>query len=280
MSQGFDARVTPARPDLAAVSLEGKVTAARFVSGRAVRVQTAIADLRRAPSDDAALETQALHGEAFTIYDEKDGWAWGQAALDSYVGYARSDSFAVMEAPTHRVTAMATALFAAPDAKGVARAILPMGAKLAIAQGAGRFARLADGFYAYTDHIVPLGARVPDWVAVAERFLGVPYLWGGKTHRGVDCSGLVQIALEAAGIASPRDTDMMESALGTALALDAALQRGDLVFWKGHMGAMLDETRLLHANATSMQVSIEPIADARARIEKADGLSMRTIKRL
>lgn len=281
MSEAFDARITLARADLAAASLKGKIAAARYVEGRGVRVARAIADLRRAPSDDAPLETQALHGEVFTIYDEKDGWAWGQAGLDSYVGYAPSDCFVPETvAPTHRVTALATALFAAPDGKGELRGVLPMGAKLAIADGSGRFARLAGGIYAYTDHIAPLASSLSDWVGLVERFTGVPYLWGGKTHRGVDCSGVIQLALEAAGIASPRDTDMMETALGTALPLDVPLRRGDLIFWKGHMGAMLDGTRLIHANATSMQVSVESLADARARIEKADGLSMRTIKRL
>ena len=126
----------------------------------------------------------------------------------------------------------------------------------------------------------PIDAHAPDWVSVAEQFVGVPYLWGGKTAAGLDCSGLVQTALEAGGIASPRDTDMMEVALGLSLPLDSPLQRGDLIFWKGHVGVMLDAERLIHANGFAMQVSIEPVSKARDRTLASEGLPIRTIRRL
>jgi cell wall-associated NlpC family hydrolase len=154
-----------------------------------------------------------------------------------------------------------------------------MNAKLNIVESGPRFSRVAGDRFVFSDHIAPLAAHAQDWVAIAETFLAAPYVWGGKTFAGIDCSGLIQTALEAAGIPAPRDTDLMETALGESIALDAPLQRGDLIFWKGHMGAMLDAGRIIHASALAMQVVTEDFPTARARIE-ADGLPVRTIKRL
>ena len=252
----------------------------RYREGRVKQVVHAVAGLRFAPSSEATLETELLFGETFAVYELKGGWVWGQAALDSHVGYARADAFGeIGPAVTHRVTARATALLTAPDVKQPSRAILPMNAKLHVAEEGERFSRLADGSYVFSGHIARLASRAADWLAVAEEFVGVPYLWGGKTFAGIDCSGLIQTALEAAGITAPRDTDLIEVALGKPISLDAELKRGDLIFWKGHMGAMLDGTRLIHANATTMDVAIEPFAPARTRIA-ADGLPVRAIKRL
>lgn len=280
MSATFDPRITPARPDLAAAHLKGRIVAERYSQGRAACVARASAPLRAGPSEDATLETELLFGEGFTIYDQQNGWVWGQATLDSHVGYARGEVFTdAVTRPTHRVIVPATPLLSVPDVKTPARRILPMNAKLDIAESEARFVRLSQGQYVFAGHIAPLWARQPDWVSVAESFLGVPYVWGGKTFAGLDCSGLVQTALEAGGIAAPRDTDLMEAALGVAIPLDSDLRRGDLVFWKGHIGAMLDSLRLIHANAFAMQVAVEPFTVARTRIG-AEGLPVRTIKRL
>ena len=280
MSDSYDRRITAARPDLAAAHLKGIVAAERYREGRIKQVAVASLGLRSGPGLDAPLETELLFGEIFTVYELKNDCVWGQAALDSHVGYAPADAFSdTVTAPTHRVTARATPLLTAPDVKQPSRAILPMNAKLTIAGDGDRFFRLADGGYIASAHIAPLAAHAPDWVVVAETFLGAPYVWGGKTFAGIDCSGLIQTALEAAGIPAPRDTDLMETALGEPVALDAPLQRGHLIFWKGHMGAMLDGARLIHASALAMQVVIEDFLTARARIE-ADGLPVRTIKRL
>ena len=276
----YDRRITAARPDLAAAHLKGIIPAERYREGRVKQVAHATAGLRSEPSADAMLETELLFGEIFTVYELKNGWVWGQAALDSHVGYAPADAFGEAAAPpTHRVTARATPLLIAPDVKQPSRAILPLNAKLHVADEGERFTRVAEGAYVFSAHIAPLASHAPDWLAVTEQFLGVPYVWGGKTFAGIDCSGLIQTALEAAGIAAPRDTDLMENALGRSLALDSPLKRGDLVFWKGHMGAMLDAARLIHASAYAMQVVIEDFSTARARIE-ADGLPVRTLKRL
>jgi cell wall-associated NlpC family hydrolase len=280
----LDKRVTPARLDLAAAHLEGQVSAKRFVEGRAAQVNRGVVGLHAAPTDTSGLRTQLLFGEHFTIYEDKHGWVWGQAALDGYVGYARAESFTPPAPPSHRVTSLSTPLLAAPDVKKGARDMLPMNAKVTVAEdGAverGRFVRLTNGSHVFAGHLAALDARNADWVTVAEQFVGVPYLWGGKTAAGLDCSGLVQTALEAGGIKSLRDTDMMEDSLGTALPQGAELKRGDLIFWKGHVGLMLDGARIIHANGYFMQVSVEPLITVRDRTLANETLPIRTIKRL
>jgi cell wall-associated NlpC family hydrolase len=266
----LDRRLTPARPDLAAAHLRGRVAAARFVEGRAMRVAEAIVDLRREPQPDSGVETQALFGERVTVYETHEGFAWGQIESDGYVGYLPDAALAPEgAAPTHRVVVPLTFIYPAASMKTPRLAELPMGARLRVAAEEGAFARLAEGGFVWLAHLRPSGAHEPDFVAVAERFLNAPYLWGGKSWRGVDCSGLVQIALAAAGVAAPRDTDMQEKALGGPVAIDAALaglRRGDLIFWKGHVGIMRDAATLLHANGHHMQVASEPLAAARKRI--------------
>ena len=276
----FDKRVTPARLDLAAAHLQGKVTAAKFVEGRMAQVSRGALGLHGAPTESAGLRTQLLFGEDFTIYEDKHGWVWGQAAADGYVGFARAEAFGAQPPATHRVIARSTPLLSAPDVKKGARDMLPMNAKVAVAEDDGRFLQLTNGAYVFAGHLAPLDAPAPDWVSVAEQFVGVPYLWGGKTAAGLDCSGLMQTALDAGGIQTPRDTDMMEVALGTAIAQDSERKRGDLIFWKGHVGVMLDATRMIHANGYFMQVSIEPLAKVRDRTLANENLPIRTIKRL
>lgn len=276
----LDPRLTPARTDLAAAHLRGNVEAAAFAEARKAQVSRAIVGLFKYPDEPSGQQTQILFGETFSAYEERDGWVWGQCDLDNYVGYARAGSFSPPEAVTHRVQTLATPLFVAPDVKHGAREVLPMNAKLAVTDAGGRFARLTNGLYVFARHLAPLDAVVSDWVSVAERFVGVPYVWGGKTWTGIDCSGLVQTALEAGGIKSPRDTDMMEAALGAALSLDAKLKRGDLIFWKGHTGIMLDSVRLIHANGFAMQVSVEPLNVVNERTRALESLPICSIRRI
>jgi cell wall-associated NlpC family hydrolase len=280
----FDPRVTPARADLAAKHLEGQVKAARFVDGRAMEVVEPQAPLRREPRTDAPLETEALKGERVTIYDVNDeGWSWGQLAADNYVGWL--PSHALMPAgvvPTHKVAALRTLAFPGPSIKLPPAEALPLGARLVIARVEHRLAVTQAGTYIPAGHLKPIADNESDFVAGAERFLGTPYLWGGKTSLGLDCSGLVQISLTACGIASPRDSDMQEAVLGTALAPDAGhsnLVRGDLVFWNGHVAIMRDSITIIHANAFHMAVAIEPIAEAIARIRDA-GSEITSVRRL
>jgi cell wall-associated NlpC family hydrolase len=278
----FDPRVTPARADLAAKHLEGKVQAARYVEGRVYEVIEPQAPLRRVPQPDASLETEALKGERATIYDSNgEGWAWGQLAADGYVGWLPENALAPPgAAPTHKVTALRTLAFPGPSIKLPPLEALPLGACLAIAHVKDRMAVMQSGGHVPAAHLAPLDQDETDFVAVAERFLGTPYLWGGKTALGLDCSGLVQVALTACGVSCPRDSDMQERALGTAVSADlSALRRGDLIFWKGHVAIAFGSDSLLHANAYHMAAAIEPIAQAVARIRNV-GNEITSIRRI
>jgi cell wall-associated NlpC family hydrolase len=278
-----DPRLTPARGDLAAKYLEGKVKAERFVTGEIFEVADAIAPLREAPSTDAALLTQALKGERVTVYDRNgEGFAWGQLNSDRYVGWLPYSALARPgAAPTHKVTAIRTFAFPGPSIKLPPAETLPMGAMVTVLREDGTFAVTREGWYLPLQHLAGIGQREPDFVAVAERFVGTPYLWGGKSSFGIDCSGLVQISLNAAGTPCPRDTDMQQDELGRPLdAVESKnLQRGDLIFWKGHVAIARDALTIVHANAYQMATVIEPTSDAIARI-KATGLDVLTIKGL
>jgi cell wall-associated NlpC family hydrolase len=272
MMSSFHPRLTPARPDLAARHLAGKVAAARFVDGEPREVIEPHLPLRRSPVPDAALDTEALMGERVTVYETTDeGWAWGQLDADGYVGFMPASGLAAPgPAPTHRVSALRTLIFHAPSFKLPPIGALPLGARLAVVRSEGRFALTASGGFVPARHLAPVESREDDFVAVAERFLGTPYLWGGKTSLGLDCSGLVQVALNACGVACPRDTDMQQEALGEVVA-DGPRRRGDLIFWKGHVAIARDERTMLHANAFHMAVAIEPIDQAITRIRASDG---------
>jgi cell wall-associated NlpC family hydrolase len=280
----FDPRVTPARADLAAKYLEGKVTAARFIEGRAMEVVEPQAPLRLKPRPDAPLATEALKGERVTIYDtDAEGFAWGQLAADHYVGWLPDSALKPAgAAPTHKVVALRTFAFPGPSIKLPPLEALPFGARLAVARIEDRMAVTQSGAYVPAVHLSPVGENEPDFVAVAERFLGAPYLWGGKTALGIDCSGLVQVALTACGMACPRDSDMQEEALGAAVTARvdfSELQRGDLVFWKGHVAIVRERGSFIHANAFHMAVAIEPIAGAVTRI-RAAGSNVTGVRRI
>lgn len=271
-----DKRVTPVRADLAAAHLKGQVDAPRYAEGEGFSISAGRTALRVRPSDEAAQDSELLFGERFTVYDRAGGWAWGQAENDLYVGYVRQDALTVPFDIEARVTALLAPVFAAADLKTAVQDLLPLNAMVPLQGRNGDYVEIGVGRWLHQRHLAPLADQ--DFVAVAERFVGVPYVWGGKTAMGLDCSGLVQTALQAVGKAAPRDTDMMEKALGEPVAL-SQVRRGDLVFWKGHMGVMLDDSRLLHANAFHMAVAIEALAGAVARIEKVAG-PVTAIKRL
>jgi cell wall-associated NlpC family hydrolase len=277
-----DPRLTPARPDLAAKYLEGKITAARFVTGETFEISQALAPLRNAPSPDAQLATQALRGERVTIYDRNgEGFAWGQLNSDGYVGWLPDRALAKPgAAPTHKITALRTFAFPGPSIKLPPVDTLLMGTAISVMREDGAFAVTREGFYLPRQHVASLDEMAADFVAVAERFVGTPYLWGGKSSLGIDCSGLVQVSLNAAGTGCPRDSDMQRDGLGRALdpAESKKLQRGDLIFWNGHVAIVRDADTIVHANAHHMATVVENTRDAIARIEAAIGIT--AIKRL
>jgi hypothetical protein len=276
-----DPRLTPARGDLAAKHLEGKVFAKRYVAGETFEVVEAIAPVRETPSSAAALLTEALKGERVTIYDrDREGWAWGQLAGDGYVGWLADRALAKPAAePTHRIAALRTFGFPGASIKLPPAETLVLGARITVVREDQAFAVTREGLFVPRRHLAGIDQKEADFVAVAERFVGTPYLWGGKSSLGIDCSALVQASLNAAGIACPRDSDMQQNALGRPLDVAAVPRRGDLLFWRGHVAIARDADTIVHANAFHMTTVIENRDEAIARIRDS-GSELVAIKRL
>lgn len=278
----LDPRLHPYRPDLAAQTLRGSVEALLYAECAPMRVIKASAPLRRARDATLGYETELVYGEIFEVYELKEGWAWGQAQRDGYVGYLRADTLGPQgDSPTHRIQALRSFLYGIPNIKVTPLGHLPFGAEVAVLSQDGDFFRTPEGFL-YAPHLAPLARREDDPLAVAERFLGIPYLWGGKSSLGLDCSGLVQTACHACGIPALRDSDMQEASLGEAVPVPdspAGYARGDLLFWPGHVALAQGAGRMIHANAHFMEVTSEPIGPALARIA-AKGSALRTVRRL
>ena len=269
-----DARLHAFRTDLADIRLKGEVAAERFVTGRPARISVAVADLRRAPRADSGIDTQFLFGDEVLIFDEAEGWAWVQGERDGYVGYVAAAELSGREAtPTHIVSAPRTFVYPGPDLRFPRSGQLSMGSTVAVTGAAEtrgtRYAVLASSETMIAGHLLPIGDHAPDYVSVAEMFLGTPYLWGGVSGFGIDCSGLVQLSMRMAGRDVLRDTDMQVSALGELLDIGpdySGLKRGDLVFWKGHVAIMTDAEMMIHANGHTMTVAREGLKEAVARI--------------
>lgn len=276
ISQSYDARVRAIRPDLADVELAELYFAPHYAAAAVRSCAAASVMVRSAPNDAASAVTELLHGEAFHMLDVRAGWAWGYCGHDHYVGYLPLEALGEPAETTH-VTHAVAPLFAAADIKSPVQALLPSGARLS-GTVEGNFLATGSG-YVHLRHIRETGAVESDWVAVAQGYLGAPYVWGGR-GLGVDCSGLVQMALAACGIMAPRDTDQQDAALGTKLDDGAVLHRGDIIFFPGHVGLMVDDAHMIHANAHWMAVTIEPLADVVARLKDTHEQPISSMKRI
>lgn len=267
----YDPRLTLARADLAEQALEGILPAAVYAPVQPMQCQASVAAVRASPDLQARQNDQLIFGEAFDVVETSEGWAWGQARRDGYVGWVElSELAAPILSPTHRVCAIRTYAFSQPDLMSSQPRLLNLNSLVCVEDSRDRFLKVARAGWVAESHLAALDDFATDPVAVAEQHLGAPYQWGGRESVGLDCSGLVQQALFACGRACPRDADMQAEALGSPVAGSASgagqLRRGDLVFWSGHVAMMLDAASVIHANGWRMQVSVDPLADVVARV--------------
>ncbi|KNG93312.1 C40 family peptidase [Pseudaestuariivita atlantica] len=269
-----DPRLWPSNGRVAADELEGKATADRFVQGDDRRIARPVADLHCA-STGGMLDRQLLYGDRFRVLDVQDGRAFGQAERGGYVGYVDASAVGDGPDPTHEVCVRATLGFSAPDIKQPAPLRLSLGARVTCVAAADGFAQTDAGLFIPDGHLRPLSAPETDMVAVAERLLGTPYLWGGNSADGIDCSGLVQAALRACGTDCPGDSDQQRAAFTPV----SRARRGDLLFWQGHVAICVDSRTLIHANAHHMAVSYERRSDCVARIRASEGKDVLCIAR-
>ncbi len=259
-----DARTTLANERIADAALRGVLEAPAYAEPEIVQCARPLADILARPRGERV--NQALFGDKLAVIERRRGHAFAQRLRDGYVGYVAESSLSPAVEPTHWVAVPSTHLYPDTEIRARAKAPLYLGTEVAVTDQTEAFCRIHTGHFLPAAHLRPLAARFGDPAGVAELFLGTPYLWGGGSRWGIDCSGLIQRALEACGISCPRDTDQQEAALGRALVPGEPLRRGDLLFWKGHVGIMLDPATLLHANAHHMAVAQEPVIEAIRRI--------------
>lgn len=274
MVTALDPRLNAFRPDLADERLAGRVEASRFVAGSKAHVVAPLADIRHLP--DGSIDSQILFGDAVRVFERADGWAWIQAMADGYCGYVRVEALADGEIETsHVVGAPRSFVYPDADLRTPPLCALSMGSNVAIrdfreTRGT-RYGELVRGGYVFAGHLVPPPAPGADPVDFAELMLATPYLWGGASAFGIDCSGLVQLSMRMAGRRVLRDSDMQQGSIGSVLPAGAHFRRGDLVFWKGHVAIFADAQTLVHASGHSMQVVREPLAVALDRIGRSYG---------
>ncbi|MEZ2221437.1 C40 family peptidase [Rhizobium sp. RCC_161_2] len=267
----LDRRLNAFRPDLAEASLRGKVEAERFVEGVSAQVVVPVVALRPQPDLARGIDTELLLGEEVTVFERKDGWAWVKAVSDGYVGYLPEDTVKEgLAAPTHIVVPQRTFLYPEPELRKPYTGVLSMGSRIRVtgtAEARGNhYVVLEDGTAIFAKHVQPIGYNDGgDYVDIAAKFMETPYLWGGRSGLGVDCSSLIQLALLMTGRAAPRDSDMQAAGLGEPIAREE-LRRGDFVFWKGHAAVMEDAETMIHANGHTMTVARENFAAAVERI--------------
>ncbi|KZL21984.1 Dipeptidyl-peptidase 6 [Pseudovibrio axinellae] len=288
MTAQLDRRLHPVRPDLASVDYRDQVQSERFVEGTDLCVVADKVALRACPDLAKGIDTELNFGEIFRVFETTaEGWSWGQLQTDGYVGWLPSQALGPFEQPTHRVAALRTYRYPAAEMKSPVCSQVSIGALVRVigyetTRGL-EYAKLCDGSFIVAKHLVECNHKISDWVTIAQSFVGTPYLWGGRSSLGLDCSALIQLSLQAGGLNAPRDTDMQETMLAETLDLSTGLpdlRRGDLMFWKGHVGVMVDPTTLLHANGYSMTVAYEDLQEALKRIGDNEFGQLTSLKRL
>lgn len=280
MNESLDRRLNVYRPDLADIRFQGHLQAARFTAGEAARIVEPVVDLKAEPKADSGTQSQLLMGEGIRVFERRSGWCWIQADSDDYVGYIKESACEPGAiTPTHRVVAPRTFLYPDADLRLPPVAALSAGSLLTVGDEAETrgtlYYRLSGGGAVVARHCLPIGeVSSMDYITIAEDFMETPYLWGGRSGFGIDCSGLVQLTLALAGLSAPRDSDMQAAGLGHEIdpgENQSALRRGDFVFWSGHVGMMEDSTTLIHASGHTMSVTRESLDEATARITSQYG---------
>lgn len=272
-----DRRLFPANDRIAHVSLQGQLERVAFVKGTRKSVIAPTVDLLAGP--DGAIDRQMCFGETFEVLEDHEGFSFGRTLSDGYVGYIDSTQLGPERQATHRVASFGAHLYAKPDLKTRPIMPLPFGAQIKGGPHQADFVETPNGFV-FSRQLEPITQVHSDYIETAERFIGVPYLWGGNSNWGIDCSGLVQMVLQLAGIPCPPDSDMQEDQVGTKLDVTARLKRGDIVFWKGHVGLMQSATQIIHANGFHMSVTSENLIAVLKRIEAAGCGRMTSSKRI
>ena len=266
-----DKRTTPIRGDLADIKLAGKLFAPHYAVPMLRTGIAPVTEIHAEPHMTSMPVSALMHGEEFAVLDVAGEWAWGYCLHDDYLGYLRFADLGDDFRATHVVSAVATLIVTSPSIKAPVLVRYPMGAQIACGNPSecGRFLA-CEGGWVPTVHLSEVGKVEATPADLAEALIGTPYCWGGRSGNALDCSGLVQLVFGLKGQRPPRDADMQQAGFGDALPEGEPLQRGDLVFFPGHVGIMADGERLIHANAAAMAVSAEPVSEAAARFAEHD----------